>query len=421
MQRFDMAKCAHFNVCGIEADTIPEGGHCILHAQDPDKDRNAFAEAFEDHLARDTGDFRHIHFCGTANFADRTFEEWTCFIGATFEKADFSRAEFRGPAEFGDATFAKATFLGAKFNQPADFYKATFEAASFEGAMFETAYFSKTTFGEVDFHWATLKEVDFSEATFCKRADFSYCTFRGGALFDGSSQSALFAGAEVDFRDVTLDPLNAVAFRNADLSRCRLLNTDAREMEFTSVAWCRKPSRWPRGKGTVCVYDELADEDEDVEKAWGRLERLYRELKQNYEGRRDYGRAGDFHFREKEMRKHNSHTPLGHKVLLWLYKAVSGYGERIWPAVAWLCGVVLGCAALYLVLGITPAGAPTPLVWSGNAYGSALLYSAQTSFFIEPDGYALTEGAQWTRLFQAVLSPILLGLIALAVRQRLKR
>ncbi len=382
-----MAKCAHFEVCGIEADTIPEGGHCILHAENPDKDQDAFAEALETHLATGTGDFRHIHFCGTADFARCTFEAAN-FHGATFEKW--------------------ADFLGATFKESVSFTRATFNEVSFIDATFN-------------------KEANFRGATFNKRANFSHCTFRGSALFEGSNQRALVVGAEIDLRSVTLDPLDAVAFRNADLRRCRFLNTDVREIEFTSVEWCRKPPMWwplcrkpptwlgdgklPTwlgGKGTVCVYDELCYED--PEKPWGRLERLYRELKQNYEDRRDYGRAGDFHFREKQIRKCNPNTSPGHKLLLWLYWGVSGYGERIWPAVAWLVAIVFGCAALYLAAGIAPAG-----------YGSALLYSAQTSFLIRPGGYVLTEIAQWVRLVQIVVSPILLGLIALAIRQRLKR
>lgn len=71
---------------------------------------------------------------------------------------------------------------------------------------------------------------------------------------------------------------------------------------------------------------------------------------------------------------------------------------------------MFGCTALYLAAGIAPAG-----------YESALLYSVQTSFLMQPEGYTLGEGAQGVRLFQTVASPILLGLIALAIRQRLKR
>lgn len=259
-----MAKCAHFEVCGMEADAIPEGGHCILHAQDPDKDREAFAEALESHLAKGSGDFRLIYFCGKAHFENCTFEE-AYFDGATFKRANFS-----------GATFEKFNFSGATFNE---------------------------------------------------QAVFSYCTFQGSFVFGGSNQHVLFAGAEVDFCNITLDPLGTIAFRNADLRRCRFLNTDVREIEFTSVEWCRTSSRWP-GKGTVCVYDELCYAD-NIEEEWGRLERLYRELKQNYEDRKDYARAGDFHFREKEMRKHNRRdTPLSHRILLGASAATENASGR---------------------------------------------------------------------------------------------
>jgi len=130
----------------------------------------------------------------------------------------------------------------------------------------------------------------------------------------------VFSDAYVDFSELTIDPLDKLSFRDADLQKCIFLDTDLRKVEITG-------SIWPLIEIRFGVYDEIAPLQPKAERQFSRIERLYRELKQNYEDRRDYERAGDFHYGEKEMRRQNPDTPRTSKVLLNLYRLSSGYGE----------------------------------------------------------------------------------------------
>jgi hypothetical protein len=239
-----------------------------VHSTDPTKEAGAFAAALATHLERN-GD---------------------CFIHFVFPER----------ADFGAATFSKAAFFGAaKFLMEAGFTGATFT----EGATFDSA-------------------------TFIDGADFDGAIFSGRTLFAGGqgytkAARHILADMEVNFRRVIINPPDAVAFLVADLTKCQFQDTDLRKMQFVGVKWPQK------GRRTV-VYDEIipvgaADRTafypdiqltgiESVQgsmRPWSQLERPYRELKQNYEDRRDYERAGDFHYGEKEMPRQNPETGWG--------------------------------------------------------------------------------------------------------------
>src|SRR5207247_7719253 len=100
----------------------------------------------------------------------------------------------------------------------------------------------------------------------------------------------------------------------ADLRRCKFQDTDVREVELTAI-------KWPKIGNRVVVYDEIAPPPDfenfkiDVSVAefrvqsLFRIERLYRQLKQNYQERGDHERVRDFHYGEKEMRRRNPQRP----------------------------------------------------------------------------------------------------------------
>ena len=68
------------------------------------------------------------------------------------------------------------------------------------------------------------------------------------------------------------------------------------------------------------------------------VERLYRQLKSNYEEKKDYKRVGDFHYGEMEM--HRFGKPIyGWGSLYWFYWLLNGYGEK--PLRAIICFIIL--------------------------------------------------------------------------------
>ncbi len=229
-------------------------------------------------------DFAGATFPEAADFSDATFTAGASFSKATFSgETTFTGTTFAGVAYFSETVFAKrvsfikgtftegAHFAGARFTEGANFHSATFtgeadltQATFVKGATFvhgtfaEKARFAGATFAEKAlFHRATFTGVaEFSGATFAKGATFAEATFQDGADFDGVAFQGgkvdfahcallgptrfaprrirkdlvpVFGNAAVDFRAVRVEPPDALAFVEANLDRCRLVDTDAAE------------------------------------------------------------------------------------------------------------------------------------------------------------------------------------------------
>ncbi len=352
--------------------------------------------------------FLNARFTKNADFLIATFTEETIFRNADFtKKADFENAKFTKNADFENAKFAeKADFGGAMFTGEANFYHATFT----EETIFRNADFTKNA----DFRDAKFtKNADFRDAKFAGEANFRGASFSGRTLFsskEGISGSAqVFSGVDVGFTDVIIDPPDAIVFRDADLRKCRFLGTDLRKAEITNAIWPQIGSR-------AGVYDEIASLPEGETRQWSHIERVYRELKQNYEDRRDYERARDFHYGEKEMRRKNPEASRGLRLLLTMYWAVSGYGERLLRPMFWAAGLLAISSFCYLWWGLLRLKDTVPPIWE------AILYSLKVMILLKPSNFELVGfWGDAINTLQSVLGPILIGLFALAIRQRLKR
>ena len=414
-----MPQCEHYHICHRNGGEGAQPNLCILHSQFPVKDAQAFATAFDTHR-KERGDnftafvfpekfsFSEKPFPSDVNFSGATFSANATFLETTFSKgANFDRATFNRKAFFDRATFSEATF-----SAEVDFIRMTFgERANFDRATFK----NRASFYEVTFR----EGADFSGTTFDVEAFFRQARFKGRTSFSGERAKFIFCGATIDFSDITLEPLEALILRDVDLQHCHFLNTDLRKAEITGA-------KWPQAGGRAVVYDEIASRQEGKFPPWSRLERLYRELKQNYEDRRDYERAGDFHYGEKEMRRKNAHTSSSLRFLLTLYWAASGYGERYLRPLAWAIALFVIATVLYLRLGLkgewTGGAKPTLSMANVGDWLQAAHYSFRVMTFLKPEQVATPISySRVVHTVQSILSPLFLGLFALAVRQRLKR
>jgi len=433
-------------MCGLHYDADAGTGLCILHSENPGKDKQLFDAALHAHRKKNGDDFTRIVFPGRANFREATFNNKANFYRATFySEADFNQATFHKEADFTGATFTeKAIFIRAtfkegayfswiKFPKDANFYGATFHKESnFYGATFtgwaeftagkftERGIFTAATFTQkASFAGAKfLGGADFQDTSFKgETVDFRYSSFEGRTLFIPERRDGvpIFSGLEVDFRQVVIAPLDALIFRDADLQKCRFEDTDLRKVEMTGVLWPRIGDRFG-------VYDEIAPLEGGVVRPWAHIERLYRELKQNYEDRRDYERAGDFHCGEKEMRRRNPATRGALWVFLNLYWVLSRYGERYVRPLVWAGLLFLVSTILYLVLGLSPDKGASTLVYTSKwDWLRAGHYSLRVMTLLRPEDLTPIGYAKGVATVQGLLGPLILGLFALAVRQRLRR
>jgi uncharacterized protein YjbI with pentapeptide repeats len=359
---------------------------------------------------KSVANFHTVTFSEGANFRGAMFSEYADFLQATFSKgADFGGAMFSEHAQFDGATFSKGADFGrATFSKHVNFGRATFSGyADFGGAMFsEAANFDRATFSErtvfggatfskgADFGRATFsKGADFLETTFSERARFDGATFSGRTLFGGRPGNAqaghIFAGTAVDFRQAVINPPDVITFLGADLTTCQFLDTDLRKVQLVDV-------KWPQKRGRALVYDEIdsVEAGSGGRRPWSHVERLYRELKQNYEDRRDYERAGDFHYGEKEIRRKNPDTTWGLRFFLtlyWLFSGYgewlfSGYGERYLRPLLWAGWLFVGSTLGYMWWGLRPKAGGAKLAWaSGWDWLQGAYYSFRVMTLLKPD------------------------------------
>jgi uncharacterized protein YjbI with pentapeptide repeats len=369
-------------------------------------------------------DLARSTFSGEALFGNTTFVGRIIFaeVAFTTRPPDFTNAKFRGHADFLEAKFCQGSnFLLAHFVRGAGFRKATFcrEANFLESRFSGYADYGSAGFGRnAVFQKAVFERGgSFLGTQFSGDVDFYSAEFLGRTTFASNKDGAqMFCGVPVDMRSVVIAPLDALVIRGADLKLCRFLDTDLRGAEFTDVTW-------PKIKNRDGVHDEEVLGNNERPSVYSHVERLYRELKQNREDRRDYERAGDFHYGQKEMRRKQARRFSGLRFWLNLYKWASGYGEQWLPPLLWGGLILFSCTAGYLRWGLGIKGSCATLSWMSGFDGwrQVLDYSVRTMFLLKPDDLVATGISRHINTFQSLAGPLFLGLFALALRQRLKR
>jgi uncharacterized protein YjbI with pentapeptide repeats len=416
---------------------------------------------------REQATFRGAHFKQGANFFDCVFDGGADFSWChVFGKAYFWRSRFAGPAVFSDATVVPLEVPDSHRLYPGE---ANFSWATFAGR----ADFGRTRFGGKSWFWRTVfgADVTFEEAKFeagvvfggrahevcLSAADFSdgvllrlligaglmtpdretepplYWHFKDVAdaeklrrlLSDlklhprqvdeivgvwKASARPMFAGpggGPVPFRGAVFGKPEESAFGGVSLERCLFADCDVSKVDFTDVRWWHRPT-WLLLGGRQAVRDEqYASTASDYRV----VEKLYRRLRKNYEGKGAYADAGDFHYGEMEMRRLAQPAVLRHISLAALYKYLSGYGEQHGLALFWLLFFVFVLfPALYLLVGAIgePAG--------------AVLHSLEVSTFLKPESAAAVPTVgRFVEGCERIVVPVQAGLFLLAIRRQYAR
>jgi len=390
----------------------------------------------------DKANFSVVKFIGKANFIKSIFNKSTYFNLTTFtNNANFNETTFNIEVNFWETKFnVKANFTKVIFNKETDFWNATFN---------DKVDFIKTIFNKETDFWETIfnDKADFSYSQFKDKVNFrdiktkenslfnfSHTFFKGRTLFWGQNEQ-IFKNIFVDFKNVSVEPKVLMAFRNVDLKKWNFAYTDVREFEFTDVEFDKKDARliaYETKEYKNIKYNFLDDlkncfrkqkiKNNELITKCNVFEKLYRELRFNYENRKEYMYAGDFHYWEKENILKNPNTHWGNKIILFLYKFFSGYSESVFLPILWLFVICIGFAFLYIYLG------SFELIW--ESFAKALIHSLQLITFtrnIENSNEILGFNNVTSPLFlffeviQRIISPIFLTLLILSIRQRLKR
>jgi len=189
--------------------------YCIFHSENINPKNQDFKSEFQkerEQMCKDKDYYDFTGFVFPENFENisitNKFETDVYFVEAKFRgKANFSKFEFSGKADFRDARFKEnaefekvqfhrdSDFTGAKFiseaffrrvqfHRNADFKGAMFKKADFSGSRFSGyADFSEAKFKKADFIIAKFKEASFIRSIFCEHANFREAQFSGHADF----------------------------------------------------------------------------------------------------------------------------------------------------------------------------------------------------------------------------------------------
>ena len=138
---------------------------------------------------------------------------------------------------------------------------------------------------------------------------------------------------------------------------------------------------------------------------------VYRSLRTSVEGRSNEPGAADFYYGEMEMRRLDRTTSRWDRLIVWAYWLISGYGLRALRSMFCLLGVFLVGSVLMRDFGLKKSHSwSTSFIASGQSLVPGLSVSANLTGLGEAFEIALR-----------IMGPILLGLAALALRNRVRR
>ena len=426
---------------------------CLLHSADPEKGDGLLLEKFHDEIEAILSD-------PGARLAD--------FTGFVFPSLDLSSREVLLPCRFFDCSFqgqllckntkfqqnvsfeharfkASPDFRGSRFIGIADFFSAKFlKGATFAEAVFEQqAYFSNALF----YATANFHSVRFTGPVRFRKADFHADETNGQASSD-SSPTPVFSLAS--FGGPTL-------FYQNHLEQALFINSDVSRVNFSSVFW-----RTRENNGKAMLFEEqvpLENEFADPlkkpsgERDFRLISETYQQLKKNYDQRRDYWTAGDFHYGEMEMQRLSIrergrllffrrwwHPRLS--LLAW-YKYASLYGESYARPLALMFATLVLATLLFGELGLQQepklnAGKPNRVTYESawraqssvhdraraelKVLAKSAIAALDTATFQRTPEYA--PSYPWGRLaaiFETLLISSFLALFLLAVRRQFRR
>ena len=267
----------------------------------------------------------------------------------------FLSAVFDSTVTFMDVCFAGiAIFKYATFNSTTNFIKVKFYGESP----------SVNLDGAVSFAGAAFKEeVIFDNCYFHRLANFQQTSFLKSAKFLAAEKPGCFK-AEVNFRKLPLNEKTLITFDKVNLAKASFLDTNVETIIFRDVQWFQFPAKTlfsPR-RGAA-LYDEyLVDQnkyDPDKINYWHkqraekyeRINEVYRQLVLNYQKKRDFITADEFHIGEMEMKRKKTPSPLN---IYALYRFSSNYATSYWRALSVLLIITCLFSTLFLFTGFRP-------------------------------------------------------------------
>jgi len=431
--------------CPYEALHDSSKGFCIFHDKRKGKDIKKFNEGIKNILEDKDSDA--YHFEGFF-FPENTFR----FVEVKFKKdVHFEDAEFNGKiTEFAGARFLgnNSSFWNAKFvGESTNFFDVEFLGKNTEFAL---AQFSGR---DLNFVGAVFsgETVRFSQAEFRGRnTNFSRAKFSGENIFFTEvkfiGERVLFDDcafkAKIDFSKSIFQAKTILS--KVDLRNCILKGVDFKNIDFSLMNW-----DWKDKLGDeVLLEDTLRKINSEEERYLRRRRRnenytrvgeTYRQLKVQFHNKRDFAKAGMFHFREQECKRKACKLPqeFFRWIFLWILKLSCGYGERLGNVVRSSIALIFIFAVCYMFLGLHNADDRASLVFNYDFsfkniapittilkdFGTSLIFSIKGFFPLWRFQQYKVVGdfANLVAGFEFLLGAFMIGLFIYVFRRRMEK
>lgn len=346
----------------------------------------------------------------------------------------FTGTKFLSRASFGSLWLENAAFFdGAVFNEAAEFSHVEF---------LKHATFSNTKFlGGLTFTGIFYEDTDFRNAVFSPDHPtrfYPYFPSRDYAVFRGKTE---FSG--INFP-------KSVKFSHVDLSNVSFSSSNLEEVRLLGCTFKRVHGRYE-------LYDErrvFSTSGGQISPAYfGVVEDMYRQLKCNFESRKDWRNAGEFYISEMEMRRLRLKIEANDLKILkevwsqakvldppkttkmeWLceripkvymgkwwrrslerfflagFSCISRYGEQPDRALLWI-GALVG-AGMFSIF----------IAQNGSDLNGAALTAVRAVTFQQENRFDdISRSTQWTITLLRVGSAVLIPLFLLALRRCFRR
>lgn len=366
--------------------------------------------------------FQNTKFLGPTYFAKISFFAETNFIDAQFfEGSDtsFDETKFRSLVMFDNAVFDKAFFRGAAFDE-ADFRKATFDSADFFKSTFaETVDFEECVFEKADFTEAKfLGDTNFVNTTFENEAKFSEVIFTSGSRvrFFGTEANMMFKPeTNVSFQGARIHDPEQLTFHTVLLRPSWFVDTDARNLNFINAKWHRLLNNHKE-----FLQNEISVlQDQNIQSPHSLLAKTCRELYTNYEEKREYPTAGEFHYWSMYALRKEGLWHFG--FIRTLYGWMSGYGERPNRAFGALVFIWAAFTMSYWLFGPEALAIPSIPAESVENLWQSAVYSLSALARLRPNPVPEFGLFQLLVTLEGLLGPLQIALFALAVRRKVMR
>jgi uncharacterized protein YjbI with pentapeptide repeats len=318
------------------------------------------------------------------------------------------------------ATFETATFIGPLAAASSDFSHVILASRAQIALLGERANFQNAT-------WQRGGRLDVEDA----QVDLESVVLGAPVAVIGRGNASLVSirDADAGLLSVSMMDLSRCVFRGAH--RLQEMSVDStvtlplapggvrarRRCVADEFAWRARHTTWRKADWTIpgTTIEPSQTRDHEVllpDLSAAEVAGVYRALRKALESGADEPGASDFYYGEMEMRRVDGNVSWAERTVITLYWLVAGYGLRATRALGWLVVVLMAGAVAQLAVG---------LEFQDASFGDALLSALEGTIPGVPTSAHLTTWGRLVDVILTVIGPVLLGLSALALRNRVKR